>query len=78
MSIAKVSVITVTVFVIIYSVLFHTGISQTILSYAFLISPFLMVWMVYSVLKDPYTYPELKENEEWGYSDKAKDELGMF
>ena len=32
-----------------------------------------------SVLKDTlYPYHELGDNEEWGYADKAKDELGLF
>jgi hypothetical protein len=45
----------------------------------FLASPFLVLGMVYIVLKDGrYDYPELAEGEEWGYSDKSKDELGLF
>ncbi|MDB5135094.1 MAG: hypothetical protein JWP37_1697 [Mucilaginibacter sp.] len=34
--------------------------------------------MVYSILTDRREYPELEENEECGYRDKAKDELGIF
>jgi hypothetical protein len=35
--------------------------------------------MVACILKDnTVAYPELKENEEWGYADKSKDELGLF
>ncbi|MBS7563566.1 hypothetical protein KHS38_04030 [Mucilaginibacter sp. Bleaf8] len=74
----KTAVITVTLFLFIYTALFSTGLSVTILSYMFLASPFLLIWMVYTVLKDDYKYPELAEGDEWGYRDKAKDTLGMF
>ena len=42
----------------------------------FAFSPFLLIWMVYSVLKyGNYKGKELKENEEWGYEDKNRKEL---
>jgi hypothetical protein len=42
----------------------------------FLLSPFLVAWMVYTVLKKGvYTGRELAENEEWGYSDKDSKDL---
>ena len=44
-----------------------------------LCGPLLIVWMVYSVLKfGKYKGTDLKENEEWGYADKSKDDLGVF
>ena len=43
-----------------------------------LFSPFLICWMVYTVLKHgKYNGPELGD-EEFGYQDKSKDELGVF
>ncbi|MBL7740776.1 MAG: hypothetical protein JNK14_16270 [Chitinophagaceae bacterium] len=45
----------------------------------FVLSPFLVIWMVISVLRSKtFTGKELDEGEEWGYADKKKDELGMF
>ena len=45
----------------------------------FILSPILLVWMVVVVLKHgKYNGPELKGGEEWGYQDKARDELGVF
>jgi len=45
----------------------------------FFISPFLIVWMIYSVLRfGTYTGKTLEEDEEWGYADKEKKELGVF
>jgi hypothetical protein len=76
---AKTAVSILTIYLITYVILFVTGFSVTIAMYMFLTSPVLLVWMVYSVLTDEqYKYPELGEDEEWGYRDKAKNELGMF
>ncbi len=36
----------------------------------FLAGPFLMVWMVLHVLRDPFPYRELEDREEWGYLDR--------
>ena len=73
------AVIIATLYLITYVILFQTGISITILSYLLLISPFLMIWVVYTVLKDDHEpYPDLGEDEEWGYRDKPRDRLGRF
>ncbi len=72
-------VITVTGIWLVYCVLVFTqsaiGLSYTI----FVASPFLMGWMAYSIIrKGKYAGKELEEDEEWGYADKRKDELGLF
>jgi len=37
----------------------------------FSISPFLVVWMAYTIIRyGPYNGRELKEDEEYGYQDK--------
>jgi hypothetical protein len=42
----------------------------------FLLSPFLVLWMVYSIIKHGvYKGKELEENEEWGYADKERKEF---
>lgn len=76
---ATTAVSILTIYLVVYTALFQTGFSLTILSCLFLIAPFLIVWMVYIVFKDDqYKYPNLGKNEEWGYQDKAKDQLGIF
>lgn len=41
--------------------------------------PPLMLWLVYTVLRHgKYDGKELQEDEEWGYEDKKKEDLGMF
>jgi len=43
-----------------------------------LLSPVLICWMVYTVLRyGKYDGPELGD-EEFGYQDKPKEELGIF
>jgi hypothetical protein len=45
----------------------------------FSLSPFIILWIVFSILKHgKYEGKELEEKEEWGYSDKDKNELGVF
>lgn len=69
----------VTLYLIIYSLLHQSGASLQLLGAMFLASPFLVIWMAYTILKyASYNGPELKEDEEWGYQDKNKDELGVF
>ncbi|HWZ05014.1 MAG TPA: hypothetical protein VNX40_15460 [Mucilaginibacter sp.] len=76
---AKKSIYVLTVYLVIYIILINTGLLFTLIPYLYIISPILIVWMVACILKDTKEkYPELKENEEWGYRDKSKDELGFF
>jgi hypothetical protein len=76
---AKNAIGTVSLYLVIYVVLFFSGCSMLILACMFLVSPFLLIGMVYFVLKDDsYQYPELKEGDEWGYRDRKKETLGLF
>jgi hypothetical protein len=69
----------VTVYLLIYTVLFHTWASMNTLLIMFVISPFLVIWMVYVVLKyGQFKSRELSEDEEWGYCDRSRDTLGTF
>lgn len=72
-------VIFVTAYLVVYTMLFHAGASFNILGTMFLLSPVLVIWMVYTVLKyGKFEGKELKEGEEWGYSDRSKETLGVF
>jgi hypothetical protein len=76
---ATTAVSILTIYLVVCTALSQTGFSLIILSCLFLIAPFLIVWMVYVVLKDDqYKYPELNKDDEWGYRDKTKDQLGVF
>lgn len=75
----KLVTLLVTLYLIIYTLLHQSGASLKVLGTMFLASPFLVIWMAYTILKfGTYNGHELEENEEWGYQDKNKDELGVF
>jgi hypothetical protein len=47
--------------------------------FIFSISPFLVLWTVYTVIRfGIFKGKELNNDEEWGYEDKNKEELGVF
>ena len=66
----KFSVIFVTIYLIVFTIVGRAGAEPEVLFLMFSISPFLIVWMVYSVLKyGKYTGKDLSDKEEWGYED---------
>ena len=72
-------VVFVTVYLLIYTVLFQNLASMNVLMTMFMLSPFLVIWMVLVVLKyGKFKGRELEDDEEWGYSDRLKDTLGTF
>ena len=61
----------VTLYLVVYTVMLRLEVSITVSLLMFSISPFLVVWMAYTILKyAPYQGRELKEDEEYGYQDK--------
>ena len=71
-------VMLVTSVLFVYAVLLATGWSPVLAGTLFFLSPFLVIWMVYRVLRyDSYNGKELNE-EEWGYTDRRKEELNVF
>ena len=68
----------VTIVLVVYAVLLLTGWSTVLAGILFFLSPFLVIWMVYRVIRyDSYHGKELND-EEWGYADKKKEELNLF
>ena len=59
-----VSVAAVTAYLVIYVSLLSLGVSLVLSFYMLLISPFLIIRMVFCVLTDACGYPELKKDEE--------------
>ncbi|SHN36941.1 hypothetical protein [Chitinophaga sp. CF418] len=65
------SVIAVTAYLLSYCILLQIEQTQWLAVRMFLISPLLVIWMVYTVLKyGVYTGRELAEGEEYGYQDR--------
>lgn len=72
-------VLIVSAFLIVYVLLMSANVNSVITRFLFIFSPFLVIWMVISVLQSKtFTAKELEEEEEWGYADKRKEDLGMF
>jgi hypothetical protein len=67
----KLSTVFVTAYLVIYTFLFQAGAPLDVLAWMFVLSPFLVIWMAYTILRyGKYDDRELRENEEWGYQDK--------
>ena len=67
----KLPTIFVTLYLVVYTVLFQFEVPLNIMLFMFSLSPFLVIWMAYTILKyAPFKGRELAENEEWGYQDK--------
>jgi hypothetical protein len=78
MTTAKNAVIIGTLYFVVFIITLYVPPLFSIAPWLFIGSPFMMIWMAVSVLKDDrYPYPELGKHE-WGYRDKNRDELGLF
>lgn len=67
----KFSTAFVTIYLVVYTVLLRLEVPVEVSLLMFSISPILIIWMVYTIIKfAPYNGRELNENEEYGYQDK--------
>lgn len=68
---AKIIVILLTLFLVAFFVMMATGISDLWKNTLIMISPIVFISAVILVLRDrSFDYPELKEDEEFGYVDR--------
>jgi hypothetical protein len=68
---ARFSVILVSLLLFIYCICVLTGWGLPFAELFFIFSPLLVIWMVLSVIRSAGpAVPELKEDQEWGYTDK--------
>jgi len=75
---ATTAVIIATLYLFVFYVLLHFIVAPLFTAVVFISVPIVIIAMVLIVLlDDSKAYPELAD-EEWGYADKNKDELGMF
>ncbi|MBL7722584.1 MAG: hypothetical protein JNK27_00475 [Chitinophagaceae bacterium] len=64
-------VIIISSLLLLYCILILTGTAIGIAEFIFIISPVAVAWMVYQVIRyGKKEYPELKDEQEWGYLDK--------
>ena len=65
-----------TIYLVTYTILFQLEAPLPLLGTMFLLSPVLVIWMAYTILKHgKYSGKELMEDQEWGYVDKEKSEF---
>ncbi|QNL50768.1 hypothetical protein H8S90_04005 [Olivibacter sp. SDN3] len=68
---ATTALILLTIYLLIHVILGQIGTSPILIYFVFFTSPFLIIWTVLIILKDKRkNYPELSENQEWGYADR--------
>ena len=65
------AVILVSIYLLIYTIFAHSPAMGWLTPTMFVLSPFLVIWMVYTVLKKgEYNGPELASEQEFGYQDR--------
>lgn len=65
----------VSLYLVIYTVFFHTDTSLAVLTPMFAASPLLVIWMAITIMKyGKYSGRELDDKEEWGYQDITREE----
>ncbi|WP_028978273.1 hypothetical protein [Sporocytophaga myxococcoides] len=67
----KLSVIFVTLYLFVFTALSRMDVELGIMLSLFSLSPFLVLWMVYSVLKYGKHSGKTLNEREWGYEDRA-------
>lgn len=69
----KTAIILTTLYLVVYTLSGQLYPNLSLMLFMFSLSPVLLIWMVYTVLKyGVYSGKELKDNEEWGYEDYFK------
>jgi hypothetical protein len=74
----KIPVLVVSGLLLLYIYLAITSSLPGITGIIFSVSPLLVVWLAYNVIRFGKPVEELKQEDEWGYADRGKDELGIF
>jgi len=73
------AVAVVSAILIIYCVLINFGICSPVVYFIFSISPLLLGWLAYTIIRfGVYNGEEFNTDEEWGYQDKSKEELDVL
>jgi len=73
------AVAAVTVILLIYCILIGFNISLPVAYLIFGISPILITWLVYTIIRfGKYKGKEFGTGEEWGYQDRTKQDLDIL
>lgn len=70
---ANTSVIIVSLYLLVYTIMCQMDVPQWWTALMFTLSPFMVIWMVYTVLKyGEYNGPEFLPGQEYGYQDRPQ------
>lgn len=73
------SIALTSVYLLVFVGLLHQEVSLRLIMLLFSLAPFLLVWMIWTVLKDGrYSGGPLGPDREWGYQDRRNEDLGTF
>ncbi|HEU4609219.1 MAG TPA: hypothetical protein VFS31_13975 [Chitinophagaceae bacterium] len=68
----------VTGFMLLYAIAPYIAFPDDLIIFMFVAAPFLIIWMAWRILKYADAADRELNDEEWGYGDKRKEELGTF
>ena len=73
------AVVVVSLILLVYCVLIYLDLSLPVAYFTFSISPFLLAWMAYTIIRfGVYKGKEFDSDEEWGYQDRKKEDLDFL
>ena len=73
------AVLVISFILLIYCILIGFNVSLPAVYLIFAISPFLLGWLAYTIIRfGVFQGEELNVDEEWGYQDRNKEDLDMF
>jgi hypothetical protein len=74
----RISVIMGSIYLIVYCICLSSDSLYSIAWFLFVFYPLLLAWVIFTILRPgPYQVTELND-DEFGYSDRQKDQLGIF
>lgn len=73
------SIALTSIYLLVFVVLLDLELSVRLIMLFLSLAPFLLLWMVWTVLKDGrYSGEPLGRDCEWGYQDRRNEDLGTF
>lgn len=72
------AILVATLYLIVYTVLVDQSVDLMLLSTLFAGSFIIIIWVAVAILKAPYHGRELSANEEYGYGDRRKENMGLL
>lgn len=68
---ATTAIVIATLYLLVFIISIHTLISDRLTYGLFVFSPIMLIWLAITVLRDrSEKYPEMNEDQEWGYFHK--------